>query len=179
LALATIALLRIRPFEPVRVIAAEGRTVYQPSAWWVVMIALPAAVMLLIGIALLTQPHRLGRMIGVVVLIAAAGSAAVIAPTVLVGELVVTPDGFSHTTGIWWAPETRTMEFDSVKRLRVVSQRTETGPSFSLECHGRDGQVVVIPKSTVLEAGLSALLTNAAQRGVSVWPPVVGPEEPD
>ena len=167
-AVASIALLRFLPFEPAHVVTAGDTVVYRPSAWWPALLALPGVLMLLISIAVVTVPHRLARLLGAAGLL---GSIAIVitAPTSLVGELVITPEDFSHTTGFWWAPETRTIRFDSLVLMRVVPEAAQAGPpSFQLECHRRDGEVVVIPKSTVLEAGLPTVLANAAQRGVIV-----------
>jgi hypothetical protein len=175
-AVASIALLRSLPFEPVQVAAAGDTLVYRPSAWWAAVLALPAALMLVTGLAVVTLPHRLARLVGAGVLLAAV-VAAVVAPTAPVGELVVAPDGFSHTAGFWWAPETQTVRFDSVSLMRVVPEPAPAGPpSFRLECRLRDGAVVVIPKSTVLEAGLPVVLRKADQAGVVVVPGAAAPE---
>ncbi len=165
---ALIAQMRFFPFEPVSVTAVGDSLIYRPSRWWFAVFVLPALLMLLMSIAIVTLPHIFARLVGAVVLLGSL-SVAVVAPTALTGDLVVTPDGFSHTAGFWWAPETRTVPFDSVSMIRVVPEEAKDDPtSFLLECHGRDGEVVVIPKSTVLEAGLSALLRRAALRGVVI-----------
>lgn len=157
-------------FEGVNVIVAGETVTYRPSRWWLAIFAVPAGSMVLMGIAVVTLPHALARLIGGVVLLSAVSVAAT-APTVLIGELTVTPQGFTHTAGSWWDPETRTVRFDSLASMQVVSQRRDgQSPSFVLECRRRDGEIVRIPKSTVLKTGLPVILVRAAASSVIVLP---------
>lgn len=151
------------------VVSAEGEAlVYRPSAWWLAIFAGPAALMVLIGVAIVTVRHPLARLIGGVVLLASLASLIMIPATIMAGSLVVTAEGFTHTAGFWWDPVTRAIRFDSLEALRVVPEPKGDGPpSFVLECRERDGEVVKIPSSDVLKAGLREIMIRAVRRGVA------------
>jgi hypothetical protein len=164
--------LRATTWRGVNTSSSGDTIVYHLSAWWLAILAVPMVLVLLIGVAMLTTRHIVARLIGVVVVIAAAGSFVAIAPTVFQDTLVVTRSGFTHTAGFWWKPDTRVVEFDSLESMRVVEdERRGELPTFNLEFHHRDGHVTSIPKSTLLEVGLVTIFDRAQQRGVSVSVP--------
>lgn len=165
---ALIGLLRGSGFRGVNTTTLGDTVIYRASPWWIAIILVPATAFLVIGVVVATMPGLLSRVLGGMAFLAGLIIIA-ISPTVLIGELVVTSEQFSHTVGFWWNPKTTTIRFDDVQSIQVIPVEQQRGPpTFNLECRRRDGDVVTIPKSTAIEAGLPVIFVNAARRGVEL-----------
>ena len=162
-----LALLRFTRWQGVIVTSVGDAVSYRLSPWWLAWLAVPTTVIFLLGTAVITVRHILARVLGALVVLVAVVMIVALAPMPWDGGLVLTPDGFTHTAGFWWRPKVQRVRFESLESMRVVSERDEDGrTSRRLECRGKDGAVVDIPMSTVLEVGLTRVLAYGARRGV-------------
>jgi hypothetical protein len=143
-------------------------TIYRLEPWMALITVIPSGLLLALGIIISTIQNVFSRLIGVMASVLAA-YLFVISFSPLKSELKVSSEGFSHTAGFWWNPQTSTVRFADLKSIEVRDGRKSRGtPSFVLECHDRDGSVTSIPKSTVLSAGLKVLVGRAMQQGILV-----------
>lgn len=138
-AFATVVLLQVLDAAGFRgvIVETQGQTViYRPSPVWLPILALPLGLMAACAVAGLTQRDAGARFAGAVFLLLAVGTAVLSLPSATTGAMVVTPEGFTHTAGLWWSPETKEVRFADLASLTV---RPESGAprSFVLECRRR------------------------------------------
>jgi hypothetical protein len=167
-AIAALAIPLVTGFRGIEVSQRGESVIYRSSIWWMISFLVSGLAMFSMGIVIVTIPHVLSRLLGCVVL---AGGLMVVAvaPTSLVHRLVVTSDGFEHTIGFWWQPQTTSVRFDELTSMTIVSYRDQDGlRQVRLECAHKDGRRITIPGSDVLRAGLARISVWATIRKVSV-----------
>lgn len=152
-------------FDGVRVERNGETLLFCLSPLWLVSLSIPVGFMVICAVAGLTLPSRESRFTGGIFLLFAVGIAIVAYPIVWTNELIVRTDGFSYTRGGWWALERQSVQFADL--ASIVVRRKSDGESV-LKCRRRDGTIIAIPKSTVLQAGLPEILLRAAGAKVPV-----------
>jgi hypothetical protein len=167
-AFALILFLKLSGFEGVDVARRGEVWTYRLSWLWLPIVATPSALMAVCAVAGLTLPSAASKTIGGIFLFFAVMIAVLAIPGLRTAGLAVTRGGFSHVAGGWWAPERKTVRFADLTSIAVVPPKDGNARLFVLECRRRDGVVVAIPNSTVLEGGLRNILTQAALAGVKV-----------
>lgn len=167
-AIAVAAIPLVAGFDGIEVFQAGETRIYRGSIGLVVVFLASGMAMLSMGIAIITVPHLLFRLLGFLG-IAGALMIVVTAPTSLAQSLVITSEGFDHTIGFWWRPETTSVRFDEVASLAIVSYRDKDGLStVRLECAYKDGRRTTIPGSDLLKAGLAHISVRAVIKDVPV-----------
>ena len=168
-AVAALGIPLVTGFRGIEVSEAGESVIYRSSIWWTVSFLVAGLAMFSTGIAIVTIPHILFRLLGCIGL-ACALMVVVTAPTSMAHSLVVTSDGFDHTIGFWWRPETTSVQFDELASMSIVSYRDQDNlPKVRVECEYKDGRGITIPGSDMLKAGLARISVWATIRKVSVF----------
>jgi hypothetical protein len=152
------------------VVTDDGQALaYRSSAWMLVPVLLPGAVLIVVGVVLIRSAERLKKLIGGVLILAAVSCALMFAPTVLGAGVELRPDGFTSTYGMWWHPVSKTVRFDELAGMSLVHRRQRDGRGDeSLECFTSGGEVVAMPLGDCLRVALPEIRERAGRHGVSL-----------
>lgn len=154
-------------FEGVNVERRGEVWTYRCSPAWYSIVSVPSLMLLVWAAVAWTIPTRTTRIAAGLFLFLAAAIVGVAVPSVATCEMVLTPQGLSHTAGFPWAPDTRRVAFASLTDITVVTHADREG-HFLLVCHLKNGSVTSIPESTILAAGLRDVLKRATLAQVPI-----------
>jgi hypothetical protein len=126
--------------------------------------AVPAAV-ILGGVVLAL--FRRTRAIGLAVALPWCVLSAIMVPTVLRDEVLVTGESVYQTTGFWFAPTRKGFRFDEVASVRVCDKPDRDGHmSMIWELHYRDGHVRDLDPGDLWEISSPEVVARLKRRGV-------------
>jgi hypothetical protein len=92
-----------------------------------------------------------------------------IGPSMFTDRVVVAPDHFEASYGVWFSPSVHKVRFDDLSEIRYVSKPARRGSrNYELHCVEKGGNVKIVHSGTLVSRAVPDILAAASARNLPV-----------